>query len=461
MVDVSADLCARADALTARILTLSLRLTELRRRDSNEEGALRAEVRDWLGALQNLEAEAAASLTSPSPSHSHSSDGSESSNDAQALYRAISKARGAFETSDLHFVTSPDKTTRRTGGRILKALLGDLDVRLKTTKERLELKYEYYRFRDRAATVFLIMPLCVLVLFHFTKHKLTPLVCLLVQTYQVWLLYFYTASSLRESVLAANGSDITPWWIWHHTLAVATSLISLSMPTSGSQLYFEFVIGGCQWAVLQGFVMFVQNTYQRKRLYTRIALGNAGFMSVAGAEMAMSSDRRNSVARTPPLPRPPSVGVVPSVKDARAALTKWATNGMSSLTPRSSRMSGRSSSKEPQDPSLLTILIPLILLMDAFQFLLGLRIALLAIPAPLRARAPPVDSLAVALSKLYAGKPMVSSLGGKAERLEWEALACSLMFCFMAMGNVRATLAALGRKSKRTTTTTSSTRKDE
>jgi hypothetical protein len=34
-----------------------------------------------------------------------------------------------------------------------------------------------------------------------------------IQLFLCWLLYFYTAAALRESVLRMNGSHIRPWWV--------------------------------------------------------------------------------------------------------------------------------------------------------------------------------------------------------------------------------------------------------
>ncbi|KAL1069552.1 hypothetical protein V6Z11_D12G274300 [Gossypium hirsutum] len=67
-----------------------------------------------------------------------------------------------------------------------------------------------------------------------------------------WLLFLYTGLALRENILRSNGSDIRPWWIYHH-----------------------------YWVA-----MLLQNRYQRRRLYTRIALGKAKRMDVVWGETA-------------------------------------------------------------------------------------------------------------------------------------------------------------------------------
>ncbi|CAH1450258.1 unnamed protein product [Lactuca virosa] len=49
-----------------------------------------------------------------------------------------------------------------------------------------------------------------------------------VQIYQAWLLLLYIGLALRENILRVNGSDIRPWWIYHHHFVMAMALISLT-----------------------------------------------------------------------------------------------------------------------------------------------------------------------------------------------------------------------------------------
>ncbi|XAR52106.1 hypothetical protein NMG60_11020008 [Bertholletia excelsa] len=172
-------------------------------------------------------------------------------------------------------------------GRFLSMFLGPINVRATRKDVKLKVKEEYNSFRDRTAFLFLFFPSLLLVLRSWLWQGCLP--ALPVQLYQAWLLYLYTGLALRENLLRVNGSDIRPWWIYHHYFAMAMALISLTWEIErepdcarkqrGVQLFL-------QWAILQGVAMLLQNRYQRQRLYTRIALGKARRMDVVWGETA-------------------------------------------------------------------------------------------------------------------------------------------------------------------------------
>ncbi|KAK9051671.1 hypothetical protein SSX86_028299 [Deinandra increscens subsp. villosa] len=172
-------------------------------------------------------------------------------------------------------------------GRLLRMFLGPINVRANRKDVQLKVKEEYYRFRDRTAYLFLFFPSLLLVLRSQVWDGCFP--ALPVQLYQAWLLFLYTALALRENILRVNGSDIRPWWIYHHYCAMGMALISLTweiekqpdcaQKQKGIQLFLR-------WAIMQGVAMLLQNRYQRQRLYTRIALGKARRMDVVWGETA-------------------------------------------------------------------------------------------------------------------------------------------------------------------------------
>ncbi|KAI5657452.1 hypothetical protein M9H77_26245 [Catharanthus roseus] len=172
-------------------------------------------------------------------------------------------------------------------GRFLRMFLGPINVRANRKDVQLKVKEEYNSFRDRTAYLFLLFPSLLLILRSWIWDGCLP--ALPVQLYQAWLLYLYTGLALRENILRVNGSDIRPWWIYHHYFAMAMALISLtweierdpdcSQKQKGVQLFLK-------WAIMQGVAMLLQNRYQRQRLYTRIALGKAGRMDVVWGETA-------------------------------------------------------------------------------------------------------------------------------------------------------------------------------
>ncbi|OIV91207.1 hypothetical protein TanjilG_30429 [Lupinus angustifolius] len=110
-----------------------------------------------------------------------------------------------------------------------------------------------------------------------------------VQIYQAWLLFLYAGLAFRENILRVNGSDIRPWWIYHHYCAMVMALVSLTWEIKGQPGCEKKQIGVqlfLQWAMMQGVAMLLQNRYQRQRLYTRIALGKAKRMDVVWGETA-------------------------------------------------------------------------------------------------------------------------------------------------------------------------------
>ncbi|XP_058206341.1 uncharacterized protein LOC131319916 [Rhododendron vialii] len=172
-------------------------------------------------------------------------------------------------------------------GRFLSMFLGPINVRATRKDVKLKVKEEYNSFRDRTAFLFLVFPSLLLGLRSWIWGGCFP--ALPVQLYQAWLLFLYTGLALRENILRVNGSDIRPWWIYHHYFAMAMALISLTWEIErepdcaqkqrGVQLFL-------QWAIMQGVAMLLQNRYQRQRLYTRIALGKARRMDVVWGETA-------------------------------------------------------------------------------------------------------------------------------------------------------------------------------
>ncbi|XP_024385130.2 uncharacterized protein, partial [Physcomitrium patens] len=169
-------------------------------------------------------------------------------------------------------------------GFFLRLLLGPANVRAARKDGRYKVKEEYNAYRDNTTIIFLAFPIVLLALKKFSNECFQALP---VQLYQAWLLFFYTSLAMRENILRVNGSDIRPWWVYHHYLAMAMALVGLTWgiqshrDCSRKQHGVELFL---QWAVMQGVAMLLQNCYQRKRLYTRIALGKAGRMDVVWGE---------------------------------------------------------------------------------------------------------------------------------------------------------------------------------
>ncbi|GAV75132.1 LOW QUALITY PROTEIN: TMPIT domain-containing protein, partial [Cephalotus follicularis] len=171
-------------------------------------------------------------------------------------------------------------------GRFLRSFLGPINVRA-TRKDSSKVKEEYNSYRDRTALLFLLFPSTLLILRAWVWDGCLP--AFPVQLYQAWLLFLYTGLALRENILRVNGSDIRPWWIYHHYCAMIMALVSLTWEIKGQPNCAQKQRGVqlfLQWAILQGVAMLLQNRYQRQRLYTRIALGKAKRMDVVWGETA-------------------------------------------------------------------------------------------------------------------------------------------------------------------------------
>eukprot|EP00270_Netrium_digitus_P015587 TRINITY_DN5483_c0_g1_i2.p1 TRINITY_DN5483_c0_g1~~TRINITY_DN5483_c0_g1_i2.p1 ORF type:complete len:381 (+),score=128.45 TRINITY_DN5483_c0_g1_i2:439-1581(+) len=204
-----------------------------------------------------------------------------SSNLFSELEEELYRARGMVYEGDVAALL-PHKAN----GWYLGLFLGPVNVRSVRKDIRFKVKEEYNSYRDRTALLFLIFPSLMLLV----KDKLCKgcLPGVLVHLYQAWLLLFYTSLAFRENILRINGSDIRPWWIQHHYAAMTMALVSLTWNVEGENcvelqegvgLFFK-------WAMMQGIAMLLQNRYQRRRLYTRIALGKAGRMDVVWGETA-------------------------------------------------------------------------------------------------------------------------------------------------------------------------------
>ncbi|CAM8986691.1 hypothetical protein QQ045_007447 [Rhodiola kirilowii] len=172
-------------------------------------------------------------------------------------------------------------------GKFLKMFLGPINVRATRKDIKLKVKEEYNSFKDRTAFLFLLFPAILLSLRHYIWNGCMP--AFAVQLYQAWLLFLYTGLALRENILRVNGSDIRSWWICHHYCAMVMALVSLTWEIKGQPDCSEKQRGVqlfLVWAMMQGVAMFLQNTYQRQRLYTRIAMGKAKRMDVVWGETA-------------------------------------------------------------------------------------------------------------------------------------------------------------------------------
>ncbi|EFN59747.1 hypothetical protein CHLNCDRAFT_59538 [Chlorella variabilis] len=254
----SKKLTSEGDALSDEVSFLSKNIERMLERASKELAA--AEAADWLDVLQTMES-------------------------------ARGIVRGSGPGGDLRKFSNARKPA------ILQLLLGPCCNVVSIRKDQsIKLKEEYHRFRNRSAysmvaiagTLLVGMMRAKAVAEAHEQFTLTPLLIVGCQLFLCWLLYFYTASAMRESVLKVNGSHIRPWWIHHHYWSISTAMLMLSLPVDSPSVA-RSVHTFLWWAVLQGAVIIMQNRYQRRRMYTRIALGKSSAMDVVGGESSGSS----------------------------------------------------------------------------------------------------------------------------------------------------------------------------
>ncbi|CAI9087031.1 OLC1v1020994C2 [Oldenlandia corymbosa var. corymbosa] len=262
------DLADQVSRLVEQSKELQESASSLISRTSREEDSLRQRANSLNSTLQNL-------LSTVRKSNLDS-------NRSEKLEEELFRARYILSEGDAAaFLPS------KSHGRFLRMFLGPINVRASRKDVQLKVKEEYNSFRDRTAYLFLLFPLLLLVSRSCIWNGCLP--ALPVQLYQAWLLYLYTGLALRENILRVNGSDIRPWWIYHHYFAMAMALISLTWeierePDCAQKQ--KGVLLFLRWAIMQGIAMLLQNRYQRQRLYTRIALGKAGRMDVVWGETA-------------------------------------------------------------------------------------------------------------------------------------------------------------------------------
>mmetsp|Transcript_22238 Transcript_22238/g.61713 ORF Transcript_22238/g.61713 Transcript_22238/m.61713 type:complete len:389 (-) Transcript_22238:105-1271(-) len=226
--------------------------------------------------------------------HSKPTPGDTSAAEAlEMLKKAERVIRGEGSGGDLRkFI--PGKTVPT----LMRMMLGEHTQPIAMHRETsLKMKDEYFQFRNHVATVLTIVPAALLFFVLRasivkenapSQYTLTPAIMCAVHALLVWMVYAYTALALRENVLKLNGSDIRPWWIHHHYWSIISTILLLSLPVD-SQAVNAFLGRFLFWLCCQGLVFLLQNHYQRRRLYTRIALGKSNVMDVVGGESAGGS----------------------------------------------------------------------------------------------------------------------------------------------------------------------------
>ena len=162
-----------------------------------------------------------------------------------------------------------------------RLMLGRVNLKVWTTAERDRLRDEYHKFKFRTNIIFILLPLLVLFSHYYLRfvwadtHWMNIL-------HQLWLLYFYASLALRENILLVNGSNVRPWWIYHHYIAAFGSVMLITWPDTPT--YARIAPYWQTFLLYQGFVQVLQLWYQKRRDYANRALGRTQRMDVSYSE---------------------------------------------------------------------------------------------------------------------------------------------------------------------------------
>lgn len=269
---IQSSLSEEAEGVLSRARALSQRVAQCLRREEAERDQLGTQVKQLQLSIKEATVEARA-------------QGDEAA--LQSLEQAAGVMSGQGPGGDLKRLLG----TRNL--KLLQLLLGTRTcVVAWSTSRSLAIKEEYHQFRMRCTYVMALFSTLLLLGFRAAQEisaespdalTLAPPLLVGFQLYLAWLLFFYVSMSLRENVLMVNGSHIRPWWIQHHYWSVFTCLLLLTLPVD-SPVVSKYVQRCLGWTALQSLVMMLQNRYQRRRMYTRIALGKNNAMDVLGGE---------------------------------------------------------------------------------------------------------------------------------------------------------------------------------
>ena len=187
---------------------------------------------------------------------------------------------GALRTLDRR-ATQLRETQPETRSLFSRIVLGRVNVKCFSDRERFRLRDEYNKFKLRTNVIFVLFPALVL-LFHFKvrhhwldTHWITVL-------HHLWLLYYFVSLALRENILLVNGSNIRAWWIYHHYLSAAGSVAWLVWPPT--DIYLSYVPSVTALCLYTGVVQTLQILFFQRRDYANRALGKAGHMDVSYPE---------------------------------------------------------------------------------------------------------------------------------------------------------------------------------
>lgn len=155
-------------------------------------------------------------------------------------------------------------TLPQSSERYLRIILGsELPVSILDKSDQWRYKESYERFKLRVTLIIMIVSLLM--------STLLPNNRALDALFHFLLVWYYCTLTIRESILAVNGSKISLWWRLHHFISTASACVILLWPSAYSYQLFRQ-----QHYIFSLYISFVQVLlyyYQQGLLYRLRALG--------------------------------------------------------------------------------------------------------------------------------------------------------------------------------------------
>lgn len=162
-----------------------------------------------------------------------------------------------------------------------RMFLGRVNLKIWNPEQKDRLRDEYNKFKGRTTFIFILFPLIVLFTHYNLRNNWKDTHWLNI-FHQLWMLYYYISSALRENILLVNNSNIKTWWIVHHYIAAFGTIIAITWPPT--EVYYKYVPIFTYFLIYQGFVQIIQIWYQHTRDYAKRAIGSINRVDVTFTE---------------------------------------------------------------------------------------------------------------------------------------------------------------------------------
>lgn len=152
-------------------------------------------------------------------------------------------------------------------GLYLQIVLGSVNLFLRDS-EKYRYKDEYERFKLKVTVCILIVSILCITMNYRVNDALLHFL----------LVWYYCTLTIRESILAVNGSKIKGWWRLHHFITTAQAGIIIVWPDG--VIYGMFRRQFTWYVCFISIIQFWQFYYQQGCLYRLRALGESHNMDI-------------------------------------------------------------------------------------------------------------------------------------------------------------------------------------